>query len=104
MHVVKTPCIGLFLTDNMRLTAGGFAALLVMVREVADRHADGRLLLMLEGGYDLQGLSESVCACVAGLAPGHRERGEGQDATLPPHLEHLRQSHAESWPSLGTSS
>jgi acetoin utilization deacetylase AcuC-like enzyme len=38
-----------------------------IVRGIADRHADGRLLSVLEGGYDLGALSESVTTHLAGL-------------------------------------
>ncbi|MCW5715983.1 MAG: histone deacetylase family protein [Bauldia sp.] len=37
------------------------------LREVADRFAGGRIVSVLEGGYDLEGLSESVGAHVAAL-------------------------------------
>jgi acetoin utilization deacetylase AcuC-like enzyme len=36
----------------------------------ADRHAGGRLVSLLEGGYDLQGLSFSVAAHVGRLMKG----------------------------------
>jgi acetoin utilization deacetylase AcuC-like enzyme len=49
---------------QMRVTARGFARLCALVKDVADRHARGRLALVLEGGYDLRGLAESVRACV----------------------------------------
>jgi acetoin utilization deacetylase AcuC-like enzyme len=35
---------------------------------VADRHANGRVVSMLEGGYDLDALRESSVAHVAALA------------------------------------
>jgi acetoin utilization deacetylase AcuC-like enzyme len=34
---------------------------------LADRHAGGRVVSLLEGGYDLRGLSDSVAAHVAVL-------------------------------------
>jgi len=57
---------------GMRLTSAGFAALCGAVKAVADRHCPGRLVLTLEGGYDLDALTASVRACVevmAGAAP-----------------------------------
>jgi len=42
------------------MTAEGFSELTSRVMKIADRHAEGRLLSVLEGGYDLQALSESV--------------------------------------------
>jgi acetoin utilization deacetylase AcuC-like enzyme len=57
---------------GMRVTEEGFAHLCGVVRDVADRHARGRLALVLEGGYDLGALARSVHACVevlCGAAP-----------------------------------
>ncbi|MCC6522000.1 MAG: histone deacetylase [Polyangiaceae bacterium] len=67
---------------EMRLTEEGFAAMTGLVRDIADEHAAGRLVLLLEGGYDLRALAESTRACVevlAGATPpsfaGTTERG-----------------------------
>ena len=38
--------------------------------EVADATANGRIVSVLEGGYDLQGLSRSVAAHVTALMRG----------------------------------
>jgi acetoin utilization deacetylase AcuC-like enzyme len=55
---------------GMQLTADGFAALCGAVKEISDRHCPGKLVLTLEGGYDLTGLADSVRACVEVLALG----------------------------------
>jgi acetoin utilization deacetylase AcuC-like enzyme len=49
---------------GMQVSTEGFAALCGVVRDIADAHAGGALALVLEGGYDLRGLSTSVRACV----------------------------------------
>ena len=49
---------------GMRVTDNGFAALCQILHELADRHTDGRLALVLEGGYDLEGLVGGVRACI----------------------------------------
>jgi acetoin utilization deacetylase AcuC-like enzyme len=38
--------------------------------EIADSSAKGRVVSLLEGGYDLQGLSRSVAAHVTALMQG----------------------------------
>ena len=38
--------------------------------EVADKRAQGRVVSVLEGGYDLQGLSQSIAAHVTALMRG----------------------------------
>ena len=48
---------------DMRVTEDGFAALCGVVQDLAEAHAGGRLALLLEGGYDLEGLARSVHGC-----------------------------------------
>jgi len=53
---------------GMRCTEEGFANLCAEVKRIAERHAGGRLVLVLEGGYDLAGLARSVQACIEVMA------------------------------------
>jgi acetoin utilization deacetylase AcuC-like enzyme len=53
---------------GMLLTERGFAAMCSAMRALADSVCGGRLVLLLEGGYSLEGLSQSVHACVEVLA------------------------------------
>jgi len=53
---------------GMNLTDEDFADLTDMMLDLANRHANGRLVSVLEGGYDLAGLAASVTAHVARLA------------------------------------
>jgi acetoin utilization deacetylase AcuC-like enzyme len=52
---------------SMRVTTEGFAQMANMVRGWANELCDGRLVAVLEGGYDLTGLSDSVCAVLEAL-------------------------------------
>lgn len=52
---------------NLMLQAEDFAWATRKVMEVADRCCGGRIVSMLEGGYDLEGLGESVVAHVGEL-------------------------------------
>jgi acetoin utilization deacetylase AcuC-like enzyme len=52
---------------SIELGTAAFAAMTDAMVEVADRSADGRLLLLLEGGYDLAALVDSVSTSVAHL-------------------------------------
>ena len=49
---------------GMAVTDEGFAVLCAMTKRIAQSCAGGRLALLLEGGYDLDGLASSVRACV----------------------------------------
>ncbi len=53
---------------GFRLTDDDFAELTRMLLDVADRFALGRLVSVLEGGYDLTGLGQAAAAHVAALA------------------------------------
>jgi acetoin utilization deacetylase AcuC-like enzyme len=44
------------------LTDADFAELTTVMRETADKHASGRLISVLEGGYNLSGLTQAVAA------------------------------------------
>ena len=45
---------------QFRLADGDFAELTNLLQDLADKHADGRLVSALEGGYSLAGLAASV--------------------------------------------
>ncbi len=48
----------------------GYAELTRMLLSLADRHCQGKLVSVLEGGYNLRGLSSAVCAHVRVLLSG----------------------------------
>jgi acetoin utilization deacetylase AcuC-like enzyme len=52
---------------NLRLTEPDFAWATSKVAEIADKHAQGRLVSMLEGGYNLAALARSVGVHVKAL-------------------------------------
>ncbi len=52
----KDPLGGLNMEDQ------DFANITTMIRELADQYADGRIVSILEGGYDLEGLRDSAVA------------------------------------------
>jgi acetoin utilization deacetylase AcuC-like enzyme len=53
---------------QMNLSTDCYAWMTQRMLEVADQHAGGRLISLLEGGYDLQALSDCVATHVAGLS------------------------------------
>src|SRR5580704_11217906 len=55
---------------NINLNEDDFIWATQKLMDVADRYADGRLVSVLEGGYDLQALGNSVAAHVAALMQG----------------------------------
>ncbi len=55
---------------NINLEEADFAWATQKIMEIADRHAGGRVVSLLEGGYDLQALGNSVAAHVNALMRG----------------------------------
>jgi acetoin utilization deacetylase AcuC-like enzyme len=81
----------------MNVTDDGFAALCGVVDGIARRHAGGRLVLLLEGGYDVDALARSVVACTRVLA------GQAPPADPPPTggadrpVRQVQRAHAPFW-------
>jgi acetoin utilization deacetylase AcuC-like enzyme len=61
---------------GMRVTHAGFAAMATRLRAVADQIAESRIVAVLEGGYDLDGLAGGMTGVLAALT--------GPVRTLPP--------------------
>jgi acetoin utilization deacetylase AcuC-like enzyme len=55
---------------NLNLTEADFAWATRKLMEIGRRHAHERVVSVLEGGYDLEGLSRSVAAHVKALMEG----------------------------------
>jgi acetoin utilization deacetylase AcuC-like enzyme len=55
---------------NLNLLEPDYAWVTKKLMEIADASAHGRIVSVLEGGYDLQGLSGSVAAHVSALLAG----------------------------------
>ncbi len=84
---------------GMMVTEPGFAFLCAIVRDIADRDANGRLALILEGGYDLAALAGSVRACVETLAGSAPPQLDNRcDPRSDEVVELVRGVHASTWP------
>jgi acetoin utilization deacetylase AcuC-like enzyme len=86
---------------GMGVSAEGFGALCQRVRDIADRHAAGRLVMVLEGGYDLTALAESVHACVgvlAGATPPPLPRPVEPSPAAARIIHEVREAQQELWP------
>jgi acetoin utilization deacetylase AcuC-like enzyme len=52
---------------GMRVTQAGFAAMAQRLRHVAERWSEGRIMAVLEGGYDLAGLAGGMTSTLEAL-------------------------------------
>ena len=60
---------------NLNFVEADYTWVTQKLMELADRAAGGRVVSVLEGGYDLQGLSRSVAAHVTALMQGSGRPG-----------------------------
>ena len=83
---------------GMRLSSSGYAAMTERLR----RLAGGRLVLALEGGYDLEAISSAAAACVATLlgGPAPPEPESRPSAPASAVLDSVAQALSPSWPVL----
>ncbi len=84
---------------GMAVTRAGFGAMASSLRRIADRHARGRLALVLEGGYDLDGLAAGVRATLEAAA-GADEPSLAAPAFLPPSVAAARALAKRAFPGL----
>lgn len=53
---------------GMSLTLAGYRWMTQFIKDLSDRHCDGKALFFLEGGYDLRALAESILVILDELA------------------------------------
>ena len=83
--------------SRMRVTKEGYAAMTRSLLDIARESAGGRCVAVLEGGYDLEALTESVSSVLDALGGGNldapRPRGSGAEAVL----EAVTRVHRRFW-------
>lgn len=67
---------------SLQTTAGGIGRQIRDLKEWADRRAGGRMIVILEGGYDLRAVAAGTLACTAALR-GEAWEGDPSPAPLP---------------------
>jgi acetoin utilization deacetylase AcuC-like enzyme len=68
---------------GMRLTAGGFAAMTMELRRVAEECCEGRMAMVTEGGYDFLALADSLRAVVSVLSLDRAAAPDWPSSALP---------------------
>ena len=90
---------------NMHLEAKSYAQFTAALERVASKSAQGRIALLLEGGYDLGALEASLSACLLAL----RDAGGTEPSSLSPAPRHATEiARAQRvagafWPACGSS-
>jgi acetoin utilization deacetylase AcuC-like enzyme len=81
---------------EMRASERGFAAMCSGVRQLAESCCAGRLVLVLEGGYDLAALAGSVHACLEVMTGARDDFPPGGDRARPA-ISATRQALSSHW-------
>jgi acetoin utilization deacetylase AcuC-like enzyme len=85
---------------GMSVSPAGFAGLAAVVQDLAHRYAGDRLILTLEGGYHLGGLTDSVRSVIEQLsttAMPDTEMRSG-DTSTERVIEEVKEVHGKQWP------
>jgi acetoin utilization deacetylase AcuC-like enzyme len=83
---------------GMNVTEAGFATMASLLVDLAERHADGRIALLLEGGYDLQALKHSVAAVLRSMQdPVTADLGGVSGASIEPLVRHVLKIQEKYW-------
>jgi acetoin utilization deacetylase AcuC-like enzyme len=86
---------------GMAVTEHGFAGMAAELARVAERVCDGRLVAVLEGGYDLRGTRDSVEAVLDVLCGRARAPApELPPSNAGPILEAVKRQHGDHWRAL----
>jgi acetoin utilization deacetylase AcuC-like enzyme len=83
------------LDQTMVMTTEGFGALCAVARRIAERHAGGKLVLCMEGGYNAGSIASSARACLEILVGAEAppiDRGAGNGVGLG-HIAAAREFH-----------
>ena len=85
----------------MAVTERGFAAMARSLVAAADRVCDGRVVAVLEGGYDLQATRDSTSAVLDVLCGRDvAEPPPGAPSHAGPILDAVKRTHGDQWKSL----
>jgi acetoin utilization deacetylase AcuC-like enzyme len=88
---------------SMRVTTAGYAWMVASLWHAAVTRCDGRLVVMTEGGYDLQALGECLEETITVLSATSGQRPRPDDGRAPrgeASLEAARSALASHWPRL----
>jgi acetoin utilization deacetylase AcuC-like enzyme len=80
------------------LDTDGYFQIAQLLVDLAEEFCQGRILFVLEGGYDPQALKDNIQACLAALCgrsdfPDHYGRSPGGRANIAAQIERLRIIH-----------
>lgn len=88
---------------GMQVTPAGFAVLARKILDIAEEACGGKVVFLLEGGYHLQGLRDSVqevLRVIADQGVPPEVRGKAGRAQIDPVLKRVKEVHRTFWKNL----
>ncbi len=85
---------------GMELSSAGYGAITAEILLLAQEVCGGRAVFVLEGGYDLRALEESIGYVLGVMSGGPREEPADPGAAAEELVNELRAVHGEYWTSL----
>jgi len=85
---------------GMELSSAGYAAITAEILRLSREACGGKTVFALEGGYNLQALSESITSVLRVMSGGSAEASGDPGAVAEDLLKELRAVHGEYWTSL----
>jgi len=82
--------------SSMRLSTEGFGAMASIVKEIADLCCEGRMVATLEGGYNLEALSDSIVAVLRAFQGEVVQEG-GDDTRAAQRIEEVKRVQRAYW-------
>jgi len=84
----------------MELSTEAYAAMAGIVKEIADACCEGRLVAALEGGYNLNTLSESIVSVLRAFKGEKVDISRGDDARVAERIEEVKNAQKAYWECL----
>lgn len=84
--------------SNMRVTSEGFGDMAGSLLGIADECADGRCAAVLEGGYNVTALKESVAAVLDSFAGGKRRADKSDESQAAATVAAVKRVQGLYWP------
>jgi len=81
----------------MGVTEGGFGVMADALLELARKHAGGRIAFLLEGGYDLSALRNSVATVLDRMQAEEAARLDPGGERIAPRIREVLQMHEKYW-------
>ncbi|HID20515.1 MAG TPA: histone deacetylase [Methanophagales archaeon] len=84
---------------SMKVTTFGFGLFMDLVKEIAEKWSKGKIVIALEGGYNLDAIAESTLSVFNSLLSGREKRREGMvSKSVVERVDEIKGVQRRYWP------